>query len=184
MANTAAAEVAIRIPYESISWEQLRDAALRAFKTSALGHHHTHNTWLVLEAVLRLAWWHARESEGHACYSVPSEAWLGSWLNLARETVSDSIRRLEDHGLLLVTRRRPIGRKFQTNLYRISGRVAAYLVSLVARRRAARGAPNPLPQQRRLSVTSLSHARGRAGLGELYDRWMRRGAAAETEEHG
>lgn len=176
MAKAQAAVMGTGIPWEKVSWEDLRDAALRAFQRSGMAYHHTHNTWLTLEVILRLCWTHGQRAHSRALYAVPSEAWLGEWLHLARETVSDHIRRLEAHGLLLVTRRRPIGKAFQTNLYRISGRIAAHLLRLVARAGLRRRAPNPVPQQAAALVTPLSHARVRAQLGELGVRWLNRGS--------
>lgn len=56
-----------------------------------------------------------------AKYSVKSEAYFAKILNVCRETISDSVCKLEDLGILDITRRRKIHGNFQTNLYRIKG---------------------------------------------------------------
>lgn len=163
------------VKWASVRWEDVRLAALDAFRRSAIEHHHVHNTWLVLEAVVRLAWWHATTHPGGAAYAVPSEAWLAARVGVCRETVSHAICRLEVHGLLHVTRRRPVDGKWQTNLYRIAGSVAGHLVRAARAALQAARDLSPSPVGGALKVKSVSHAKdGGCGL-PLFATWMGRG---------
>lgn len=164
-----------RLGLHLIPWPVVRTAALRAWQRTRGGHLLTGTSWEVLELVTRLQWVHCVRSSGGSAYAVPSERWLGGRLSLCRETMSDAVCVLEAHGLLCVTRRRPVHGRWQTNLYRVSGLLAATLIGSLRRGRGGRPVVSPMPPQGALSETVLSHAREAGAVGVLMARWLARG---------
>jgi hypothetical protein len=167
-----------------IPWPAVRTAVLRAWQAASSHYFLTGTSWQVLELITRLQWVFAVKSPSHAAYCVPSEKWLAFELNICRETVSDSVRVLEAHGLLSITRRRPVRHEFQTNLYRMAGRSAAYLVSALRRGRFARAVVSHNPPQGALRVTPSSHVESPTGFDTLIRTWLKRGEAPTTPSNG
>jgi hypothetical protein len=73
----------------------------------------------LLEAINFDSKMQARKSPTGARYSVKPEAYFAKILGVRRETISDHVVKLERLGILDVTRRKPIRRQWQTNLYKI-----------------------------------------------------------------
>lgn len=65
---------------------------------------------------------HGAERESGAVYTTVSQMYVAKVTGLVRETVSRAVGDLQDWGLLHRTRRRQVGGRWQTNLYRL-GRV-------------------------------------------------------------
>ncbi len=61
----------------------------------------------------------AKKSPTGARYSVKPEAYFAKCLGVRRETISDHVRKLEQLGILDITRRPPKNGTWQTNLYKI-----------------------------------------------------------------
>jgi hypothetical protein len=161
-----------------VPWPVVRTAALRAWQGVRARHLLTGTSWEVLEMITRLQWVRCVQSSGRSLYAVPSERWLGGRLSLCRETMSDAVCVLEAHGLLSVTRRRPVHGRWQTNLYRLSGRLAATLIGSLRRGRGGRPVLSPSSPKGALSETAMSHAAESGALGSLMARWLARGQAS------
>jgi len=165
----------VPVALHRLPWAFVRERVLAVWSREAHTYHLTGNSWLVLEAITRLQWFQARTLASHAAYAVPSEAWVAGELCLARETVSDAVQVLKAHGLLLVTRRRPVGGRWSTNLYRMAGAVLGALIAKLQRRGSAAGANAASPEGGALRVTRSSRVEVPAALKDLYDVWMARG---------
>ena len=167
-----------------LPWPAVRTGALRAWEAVRRRYFLTGTSWEVLELVTRLQWVHAVEGGSHAVYATPSETWLAEQLGVCRETISDAVCVLAGHGLLRVTRRRPVNRCFVTNLYQMAGRVAASLVASVRRARGARAGVSHPPARGALRETRTSHAGEDGKLRDLVRRWLARGGDGEVGGNG
>ncbi len=52
-------------------------------------------------------------------YTCVSQAWLAKKVGVTREWISKCVNKLQRFGLLRITRRRKVGERWQTNLYRV-----------------------------------------------------------------
>lgn len=167
-----------RLQAHLIPWPAVRTAALQAWQRVRARHLLTGTSWEVLELITRVMWVQAVRSPSHALYCTPGERWMGERLSMGREAMSDAVCSLEAHGLLYVTRRRPLHGEFQTNLYKLSGWLAATLIGSLRRARGSRAAVVALQARSALGETRMSHAEDRTALARLVERWLKRGEMA------
>lgn len=167
-----------RLQAHLVPWPAVRTAALQAWQRVRARHLLTGTSWEVLELITRVMWVQAVRSPSHALYCTPGERWMAERLSMGREAMSDAVCCLEAHGLLCVTRRRPIRGSWQTNLYRLSGHLAATLIGSLRRSRSSRDAVVALQARSALSEASMSHAEDRTALGRMVERWLKRGETA------
>lgn len=95
------------------------DQVYRRLKTIDVG---------LLDQIAFLSRHRRNETRAKSCYATPGRAWLASRLRVSVRTVSRHVSALVHSNLLDRTQRRPVGGKWQTNLYRLKGR-AAWLVA-------------------------------------------------------
>jgi hypothetical protein len=122
----------------------------------------------------------AKYSKTGARYSIKSEAYYAKVLGVCRETISNTVLKLERLGILDVTRRRPIRGMFQTNLYKIRSwiwwRLGKLLKGLRRTPHRAQQSPhkaNPMRETRIPEEPKGSPLR--AFTQEIMDRWKARG---------
>ena len=108
----------------------------------------------LLEEIHFLCRCKAKSSKTGARYANPSEEYLSRKVGLSRSNVSRHMSKLSKLGILLVTHRRKVRERFQTNLYRIlswvwwrAGKIAAILRQGPNRQKP----PQPTPQTPQLA---------------------------------
>lgn len=166
-----------RLRVGGMPWPAVRTAALLAWQRVRGRHLLTGTSWEVLEQITRLQWVHAANSDLGGAWAVPSELWLAGRVSMGREAVSDAVCVLAAHGLLVKVRRRPVHGRWQTNLYRLSTTIAAFLIRSLRRRAVPAGVVSPILPRGELSEAMVSHGKGGLALGGIVGRWMERGGA-------
>lgn len=169
------------VDMRTCSWVVTRAAALRVWERRGVGERWGAQSWVIYEQIVRLIWLRGRSGRHAAAYAWPSEAYLGRVAGTCRETVSRWVWRFQRAGMLRIVNRRPERGSWRTNLYHVGGAMVASLVRMTRRStpHLASAAP-PLASltfSNRASVLSESHGE----LGELLERWRKRGAAAPGE---
>lgn len=73
----------------------------------------------VLDVIVDMCYRTAPKSPTGALYCFPGQRWLGQRLGRTRETISRSVSKLHTLGLIAVTHRRKVHKRWQTNLYQL-----------------------------------------------------------------
>lgn len=163
-----------------VSYPVVRQAVLAVWREAAVSQRLPASSWLILEEIAHLVWWHARHSDRHAPYAVPSERWIGGRVSRRREAVSVQVQALAAAGLLQVQPRRKVCGRWQTNMYHLGGAILGRLLGVVRRLK-----PAPRPEAVISTGQSPSYVCGRphtvantgksAEFRSLVERWLGRG---------
>lgn len=71
-----------------------------------------------------------KKSPNYAAYCYPGEEWIGAKVNRSRQWISETVQKLHHLGLIHITPRRKVHRRWQTNLYRLGQTILQLLGSL------------------------------------------------------
>ena len=88
----------------------------------------------ILDKLMSMYRSQAKKSRSRAGYAYPGERWLGEITGRCRETISRSVTKMENMGLISITHRRRRNGYWQTNLYQIGAKLleiigySAYIV--------------------------------------------------------
>jgi DNA-binding MarR family transcriptional regulator len=73
----------------------------------------------IIYLILDLCQIHSQNKPGGSVYVVPSEIYIAKKIGRSREWVSKSLQKLQQAGLIIITRRRKVRGRWMTNLYRL-----------------------------------------------------------------
>ena len=73
----------------------------------------------IIYLILDLCQIHSQNKPGGSIYVVPSELYIAKKIGRSREWVSKSLQKLQQAGLIVITRRRKVRGRWMTNLYRL-----------------------------------------------------------------
>lgn len=73
----------------------------------------------IIYLILDLCQIHSQNKPGGSIYVVPSERYIAQKIGRSREWVSKSLQKLQQAGLIIITRRRKVRGRWMTNLYRL-----------------------------------------------------------------
>ncbi len=74
---------------------------------------------VVCDLILDLCRGTSKNSGTGAFYTCVSQKWLANRLSVTREWVSKCVTKLARFGIITITHRRKVGKRYQTNLYRV-----------------------------------------------------------------
>ena len=79
----------------------------------------TASQFKIIYLILDLCQIRHKNYPGQSIYVMPSERWIAQKIGISREWVSKSLQKLQEVGLIIITRRRKERGVWRTNLYRL-----------------------------------------------------------------